>query len=869
MKKNVSKPPFPGEKILRLFLYDSEEENLPGDLEEIYNIYRQEKGIIWAWLWYWFQVIKFVPPSINESLIWSFTMLRNYLKIAFRNMNKSKSFSFINIFSLALGFTCCIIIFLFVQDELSYDRFHKNSDRIYRLKSDFGYNNVHANSSMKVGELLKENYGEIEELVRINPWSEILKYDNKRIQEKSMAIVDEGFFNMFSYNLIKGDKNNVLNDPYTVVIDENAAKRYFGKKDPIGKVFEVDDGEYQLTVTGLMEAMPSNSHFHFEFIVSIKTGLHIFNDAVLNNVGEHEPYIYLMLPENYGYERFEAKLPGFVERTYGEGQSKTIKLNLQKLTDIHLTSHTRSEIEANSDITHIYGFNAIAVIALILACINYMNLAAARSANRAREVGMRKVLGAHKRQLISQFLGESLLIAFSAMVLSVIFVYLLLPGFNSFTGKELHMNLLSNIKSAGLLLFITFFIGLAAGSYPAFFLSAFQPLRVLKGFLTRGNAGTLLRKSLVTAQFGISIILIIGTFTIFNQLDFLRNKKLGIKKDHLIVMPMQTMQRSTQYPAFKNELLNSPDIICVTAANKRTAGRFGSNWNFNAEGFIQDPKTPLSIKVVTVDIDYFKTFENEFFFGRDFDSKFVSDANEAVIINESARKLIGWKEPVGKWFESPFVNIESHRGSIIGVVKDFHYESLYHQIRPAMFVISESWLNWMYIKIESKNIPQTVGFIKNTFGKFVTDREFKYTFLAEDVQNLYVSEDRFLKVFGTFTGLAIIIACLGIFGLASFTAEKRTREIGIRKVLGATVKNIVTLLIKEFTYLVLLSNIIAWPAAYYFMNKWLQGFVYKTDINLSIFFIAASAALIIAVTTVIYQALKAGFSDPAKAIKYE
>lgn len=791
-------------------------------------------------------------------------------------MIRHKAYSFINITGLAIGICCCLLIFLFVVDELSYDKYHEKGDRIIRMTFGFSSGNqgrFMAPTSYRLADALKTDFPELESVVRIDNNSWRIKYKENEFRENRVFIADPEIFNVFSFKLITGNADEVLLSPFTAVISESIAEKYFGGENPIGKSFRVNNS-FDLMVTGIMENIPRNSHFIADFFVSMETGKQIYNQNTLNNWGEITQYTYVLLPETMSQENFQAKLPEFVVKQFGATRSTGLTFTLQPMTDIHLKSHLESEITPNSDIRYIYIFSSIAILIVLLACFNYMNLATARYTVRSREVGMRKVFGANRFQISRQFLSESMLLTLFSFSVAVILAGLVLPQFNQLSGKAFTFSQFFNpLIIVGGFIFAVM-VGVLAGSYPSFYLSKFQPALVLKSKLSLGAQGSFFRRSLVFLQFGISISLIIGTIVINQQVRYLQNMNTGINKENVIIMPTpgNVLQN---YETFKTELLQKPSIINVTASNKRIAvGRLGSNLGFSAEGY-NNPNGVNSFRVVTMDHDFFKTLGIKPIAGRDFSKEYASDANEGFILNKTAVEIIGWtpETAIGKWFQSTTLGIDGawqqKRGSVIGVVDDFNYESLYNEIKPVAFFISPNWLNWMTVRINGANITETIAAIENTWQKFDTQNPFNFTFLDEDINALYNNEKQFLNIISIFTFLSLVVAGLGILGLASFTAEQRTKEIGIRRVLGASVTNILGLMSKDFLGVVLLSNIVAIPAAYIIMDQWLNNFLYRMDFSVWIFFGAAASALILALVTVSSQAIKSALLNPVDTIRYE
>ncbi|RKN83317.1 ABC transporter permease [Ulvibacterium marinum] len=793
-------------------------------------------------------------------------MIKNYFKIAFRVFKKEKLYSFINVSGLVLGFVCCLMIFLFIKDELSYDDFHKDSDRIYRVAAAYMRQSVwepYSTNSWPTAEKLKTSFGEIEQLVRIMRMSEIVTHGEKRFDEERMAVADENFFEVFSFPLISGNPSEALKGSNKVVISEATAKKYFGPINAMGKVLDIGDGTLQLRVSGIMEEMPSNSHFHFDFLISGLTARQIAPEAMFDNVGWDSQYVYIKMAEGSKPASMESMFPNFIDDHLAPLTSGNFKLFLQPLSDIHLRSKNGTEIEPNGNINHIYIFSIVAIFILVIASVNYMNLTIARSLRRSKEVGMRKVLGAHKMNLIGQFLSESFIVTLIAALIAFCLTLLLLPVFNQFAGKEITTNTLFNppiLMTIGASIVI---IAILSGAYPSFVLSTFKPLSTLKGSKTKERFGPTLRKGLVVLQFVISIGLIASTSIVFDQLDFLKNKELGINKELLVAVPLRTMDRS-QLDAFNNDLLTNSSIVRTGASNMKMPGWISNSTVYKAQGVAVDEEARKSMKVIRIDYDFFKTVETEITQGRDFSKEFPSDGNSSIILNESAIDQLGWTDPIGKWVE-----FDNQRFTVVGIVKDFHFESLHRKIPPTIFIPSSTYLNWAYVKVDAQNLPLTLKHIKSVYSKFVTNREFSYSFVNEDVARQYQTEEKFTEVLTIFTILAIILACLGTFGLVSFSAERKSKEIGIRKVLGASIGNVTFKLIKEFAILLLVASFIAWPLTYFFMNDWIKDFTYRTNIKLEVFAMATILALLITMGTTGFRALKAALANPIDSLREE
>ena len=791
-------------------------------------------------------------------------MIKNYLTVAIRNIARNKTFSAINILGLAIGMACCILILLYVQDELSYDQHHENAHRIYRVAEEAhiaGQTRRIAITSFPMGPALVQDYPTVVDAVRFYKNDEKTPVANQQNQfyERGVLFTETSIFQVFDFPLIQGDPRTALQEPHSIVLTEEMARKYFGAQDPMGQTLSVD-GE-ACKITGILENHTHNTHLQFNFLVSSLRR----SDWI-----DHSYYTYLLLQDAHAANELETELPNFIERHIGEQLKASgiqLKPFLQPLTDIHLHSHLEFEISSNGDIRYVYLFLIIALFVLILACINFMNLSTARSATRSKEVGMRKVVGANRTQLIHQFMGESILLALVALLFAVVLVELSLPAFNAFTQRELVLDYTGNWHVLLALLSVALFAGLLSGIYPALFLSAFQPVEVLKSTLRRGLKTSSSRKTLVVFQFVISIVLIIGTVVVYHQSDYIKNKKLGFNKEQVIVIPIdrQLVKR------YKSAVSAQAAVLNVSASST-VPGREIAAHLFRPS---LDPahKDALLINVMYVDHEFIQTYGIGVLEGRAFSEDIRSDRNGAFILNEAAVRKLGWTSHANRKLERVYpkgniLNVEI-QGDVVGVVKDFHYQSLHHEIEPLVLMMGGSWIEYLSIRIRSDDIAATLDFLKTQWGEVVSNRPFDYFFLDDDYDKLYRTEEQIGTLFGLFSILAIFVASLGLFGLASFTAQRRIKEIGIRKVLGASVSNLVLMLSKEFALLVGIANLIAWPIAYYAMHRWLQDFAYRIDLGIWAFVLSGFLALFIALTTVSYQAWKVARTNPVDALRYE
>ncbi len=784
-------------------------------------------------------------------------MFRNYFLIALRNLSRQKLYSLINILGLAVGLACTILIYLWVNDELSYDKFHENGENIYRVVENQFYAGGEifpvAVTPDPIGQALVDQYPEVEKSVRFAGRTRNVRYKDK-IYSEELLFASPSIFDVFTFPLLKGDKEKVLSDLYSVVIGENTALKYFGDEDPVGKQLSV--GDFDVTVTGVMKTVPSNSHLKFDIAIPFK--LFEKEGRTLGKWGNNSYYTYVSLIENADLNLANEKIKNIIKEN---NEGSVTEIYLQPLYDIHLYSGNKftADIQGHGDIVHVNTFSIIALFVLLIACINFMNLSTARSSKRAREVGMRKVVGAYRHQIIRQFFIESIVTAFISLFFSILIVYLVLPFFNDLSGKEI---LFSQVSANMFLIFfaLAFVTGIISGVYPALYLSSFKPSKVLKNADSASKGGSVFRKTLVILQYSLSIILIISTITVFNQLEYMQNKKLGMNKENIVYFMINDDVESKR-ETLKLEMLKNPNILSLT-----TSGNIPTYYGNSTSSFDWDGKNPddkVLMHFTSIDEDYVETFDVEMAHGRFYEKNRLSDSS-SIVINQAALKIIGYEDPIGKR-----LHMWGDDFTIIGVTKDFHFKKLNKKIEPLVLRLFKDWNDVMFAKISGNNVSQTLNFIESTYKEFATEDPFEYTFLEESFDKLYRAEMRLGKLFTSFSILAIMISCLGLFGLASFMAEKRTKEIGVRKVLGATIANLTMLLSKEFTKWVILSNIVAWPAAYYFMNQWLLDFAYRIEFPLWVMPLAGIAALVIALLTVSFQTVKASLSNPIKAIKYE
>ncbi len=865
--KQHHRPPWLAEFLLKRILPDEGWNTPLGDFEEDYNEIAAGNGIIFAWFWYFGQIFNLIPGKIYNSFSWSIAMFFNYIKTSLRNIKKQKGYTFINITGLAVGMTCFILIMLYVKYELSFDTFHKNSDRIYRVALNMPTWNLMGSTKFAVGSgalapALKQEFEEVEFATRLSGISTTLGYDNNNLKEDGIY-ADENFFNVFSFSLKTGYKTTALKEPFSIVLSEKLAQKLFGDKNPIGEVIN-SNNKNDLKVTGIIKNAPENSHIYFDYIISL-------NSIDKRYLGKWESInycSYVLLKEGVAYKDFENKLPSIVEkyRNYDSEETKQSYF-LQPLTDIHLHSHLNAELSDNSDIKNIYIFSSIGILVLLIACINYINYATARSAKRFKEIGIRKTIGAQRTQLIRQFLGESFIVTFLALLITAVLVGMILPSFKSFVERDIELNLLSSWSSILSLSGIFIFVGIVSGLYPALLLSSYKPVSAFKNRLMSSSLKNpfKLRNLLILFQFSITAVLILFTLVIQKQLHYIKYKDTGYSRENIVVIRNWDKNLNKKPQAVKNDLLKIPNITGVTVSS-RTPFRISNVSSADIES--ENPGKMVKIEQIScnnIDYDFINLYDIKLIAGRNFSSEYSTDKETAVIINERAVKEAGLLNPIGKKFSR--WNIKN--GRIIGVVKDFHFMSFKLNIAPVMFLLRNEDSNKYSIKYSTANINKTLKDINTTFRKHSNNFVFDYSFIDDSFNNLYKAEQKFGTILVTFSIIAIIIASLGLIGLASYIAELSTKEISIRKTLGATVSSILILLSKDFFILVLVSNLIAWPVGYFLIKNWLQEFVYRTEINPGIFLLSGFLVLLFTIVMVSYQSIKAARANPVDSLKYE
>lgn len=810
-------------------------------------------------------------------------MLQNYFKIAIRNLKNNKAYTLLNVVGLTIGLTCFAFIALWVRDEWSYDRFNANADRIFRVVG-----TVHSDSevfeqavtSVAMGPALKNDYPEVEHAVRFANDDAIIKKGDKQFAEEGILLTDPSFFDVFSYKLTNGNPKTALKDPNCIILTESKAQKYFPGEDPVGKImtltlYDSTGRGIPYKVTGVMPDAPKNAHFTFNFLVSFETLIAFDRRTYLtdNAWGDNSYYTYVMLTKGADYKAFEAKFPQFYEKhlkplSVKYGGKWGADYSLQPLTDIYLKSHLRYEISPTSSITNLYIFGTVGLFILLIAGINYMNLATARSVKRAREVGVKKVMGALRSQLIGQYLLEAIILSIGSLVLALALCHFLQPVFYQITNKDI--GLFSSPALVGLMAAIALLLGILSGIYPAFFISSYEPTAVLKGSFASSGKGVWLRKSLVVFQFTITIVLLVGILVINSQMAFVQNKDLGFNKDTLIGLRVYSIDEvSARFDAFKNDVLKSPYVKNITTSNSLLVGGMGNNGTQTIDNKGKEIRS--NTYRLMVDYDYMETVGIKLLAGRNFSREFPSDirtdSTQNYILNEASIAAFGWETP-DKAIGKPF-NMSGRRGKVVGIVKDFHFNSLQHKVEPLAMMLRGQGFRRVILKIDMPQAKKAIAAVESTWKKHFPNVFFEYDFVDKRLGEQYAAEARFSSIFLYFSILSVLIACLGLYGLTSFATEQRTKEIGIRKVLGASVLSVTRLITKDFIKLVVVAIVIASPIAWYFMDKWLQDFSYKIDIQWWFFVTAGLMAVAIAILTVGYQAIKAALMNPVKSLKSE
>jgi putative ABC transport system permease protein len=872
--KSSASPPAFALRFFRWFCHPDLRNSIEGDLIKLYRerIFKSGKSI--ADVKFIIEVILLFRPSIIKPMKKSgnqqnhSAMYFAYLKIAVRSLWKNKASSFINVFGLTVGMTCCLLIGLYIQHELSFDKFQVNGDRIARVIMEYHFDGSREKpakgkyTSTKVAPVFSRTFPEVESAVRMTDYDMIVRHNDKMLVESNFMFADSSFFKTFSFHLLQGNENNALNGPDKIVLTQSAAKKYFGIKDPVGEILLIGSEGSPYEVTGVMQDYPSNSQIKFDFLTSFSS-MRANQERTYYNANYTT---YLLLKDERSFGSLQSKITRFMKKEM-TGSGSSINFYLEPFNKIHLYSEYAAFVP-NTSINYLYILGGVAVLILVIVCFTFINLTTARSINRAREVGVRKVVGAAQAQLFWQFMSESFLICSLSILLSIQFAILALPYFNQLTEIQLS---LATLFSSSFLIFcalITVLVSLFAGSYPALVLSGLQPVKVLKGVFKSTASGKSVQQSLIVFQFTISVLLIVSTVIIQKQLYFIQHKNLGYKREHVLVLPIDP-KTSEILPTLKNQLKTNPNII---SASRCMATPVNIAAGFSMRTTLMPENEVLPVNANPVDEDYIKTTGLQIIAGADFTEQDIRDANPKnqnekqyhFILNESAAKQLGWtpEEAIGK---TMFMEL---KGTVRGVVKDFHFQSMHNAIKP-LILFPEPRGRQLLVKVAGGELPPTIAFLEQTWKQLVPQLPFDYKFLDDEYEKLYRSELQLGKVMNLFSGIAIMLACLGLFGLSSYVVQQRIKEIGIRKILGASLFSIVMLVSKNFVRLIIIALFIAFPLGYLLMDKWLQDFVYRVDIQWWVFFVAGIAAIGIALLTVSFQSIKVAVMNPVKSLKSE
>jgi putative ABC transport system permease protein len=872
---HIQKPPKWATWLLHFLCAEHLIEEMDGDLKELFDQRVKSMGAQKARFRYVIDVVSLLRPFAFKKKKSAYpqhtynqpAMIRNHFKIAFRNLWKHRAFTFINVMGLTAGMSACFLIALYVHFELSYDSFNKKADRIYRLSTDLKTTSETLNysiSSWAFAPNLKNEFEEVEAFTRISTRNYLVRKGDLKFKEEKTVFADSSLFNVFDFELIKGDPKTALKDQMSIVFTEKTARKYFGSADPIGQTLLLGDDGIPATVTGVMKEAPGNSQIKGDLFVSMSSYTQRFNKGVDTDWGNFGTTSYLLLKPGVNTEKLGAKFPQFIEKHAGQMMRENkmaITFAMEPLLDIYL--HSKREAEESGSLSNVYIFSVVAIFILLIACINFINLTTARSAERAREVGVRKAVGAGRSLLTRQFISESVLLCIIAFAFSVLLSAVSIPLFNDLSGKVISTDILDNLNFVAGLFLAALMIGFIAGIYPAFILSSFDPIVVLKGRFTTSVKGILLRKGLVTVQFAVSIALIIATIVVYKQVNFMRSRDLGFSKDQMLVIQGETGKKRN---AFQESLLNIAGVKS-TAASTRVPGSKNNEAYSEIENARGDMQSG-NLEVYSVDFNFLQQYDLKIAAGRGFSKSFGSDSSKALVINEAAARMLGYQSPqdaIGKKYKQ-----WGREGTVIGVVKDFHFKSLQESITPLTFRFLDFWNgDLVSVKIEGNNIKNTLTRIENEWKAQNPEKPFTYFFMNEYFDRQYRADERFEKLFLDFAVLAIFISCLGLLGLASYSTMQRTKEIGVRKVMGASTGSIVGLLSKDFLILVLLAFFVASPLAWFGMNKWLQNFAYQTDIEWWVFVVAAVLSASIAFATISFQSIKAALMNPVKSLRSE
>jgi len=873
-KKSIPGPPRFTERLLKRFFPDEGIFTTIGDLEEVYHSVAEEKGTAKARLWYRSQAFKSIFSYFKNQFLWSIVMFKNYLVFTSRLIKRDKFHYFLNFLGLSTGIACCIIIMLFLRNELTYDQHHENADRIYRISSNYvtsGKPLLYAVTSPALGPRLKEEYPEIEDFVRIFPLPEMLfSYGDKRLYQERLVLADPSILEVFTYPLLQGNMETCLKDPNTVVLTETLARRYFGEENPMGKIIQVEN-QGDFIITGVMEDPPRNSHIPIEGIISYATW-DTNQQSLRWSMYEVFGYTYVLLPEKYDLAAFYEKFTDFYEKYFKadeESYGQVYKPIFLKLKDIHYnTFGFRGEMPLGNR-SYLYAFFFIGIFILILACVNYVNMATARSSTRVREIGIKKVLGSGKENLIFQLLGESLLVSFIAMIFAYGAVLLSLTPFNQRLDLNLEPGMLFNPVLIAAVFGLFLLIGILSGIYPAFYLSSIRSVTAISGGFSSGRTGAQIRRILVTFQFVISIAVVVITLFMNRQVEFMRHRDLGFKKENVVSIRLRDNDVIPKIPAFKQELIQHPDIISVASGIGQPGAPNTGLYKFEGREGMEEH----NFFVLWAGFDFIQTLGAEILEGRDFDPSFSTDRQKGIIVNETLARFMEWDNPLGKR-----ITQGSHTdGHVIGVVKDFHFKSLHNKIEPMLIrMISRpednmpgSTPDQLMVRLKGQSLTDTMEWLEERWNKFNPNRPFIFSFLDESFDRLYDADCRQNRLVKIFSYICIIISLMGLLGLSSFTSIRRTKEVALRKVLGASAAQIVLIMFREIFFLIVMAIVIALPLSLLFIDMWLGKFAYKTGISPVLLGVAAIGAILVAFLTASYHSIKVAHTNPADNLRYE
>jgi putative ABC transport system permease protein len=865
MRKIYQKPPKIGLWILKKLLPKEEKQFFIDGIEERYSREVEEKGLILALFWYSKDTLFSIPYLFLDNLTWGIIMIKNYFTTTYRNFKRQKIYTFINLAGLVMGMSVSIVVLLYINYELNFDKFHKNEHQIFRVVVQHSGSFMGTNKWVWTPDLLaptlKNYFPEIINTARVEDLRDAsLSYQDNNYTESRFYLSDPAFLKMFSFHLIQGNPDTALDKPFSLIVTEKMSKKYFGRKNPLGKIIRLND-RHNFEITGILKNLPNNSHLKFDFLGSFSSLNLISGGKYMNNWNSSNYQTYIQLKEGSNPKELESKIPKCLSKHKKGPHSKYL---LQSLGKIHLSGTLPGELDKNSETKYIYVFAIIGLLIILITCGNYMNLSTARSVKRVMEVGLRKVIGATRNQIIKQFIGESILFSLMALILSLMLVYLLLPVFSKVLDRDLSFYAIFNIPVFFTLVAVALLIGFLSGCYPAFYISSFQSHRIIKGNYKSGSKGSLLlRNSLVLVQFFITIGLIISSLIIAQQFSYIRNKDIGFSKDQILSIKINryNTQLKDKIELFKRELLKSPSILAVSKSNwPPTNIRSGDypTW----EG--QTKEDRYLFHNLLTDYDFLGLFKIDLIKGRKFTKEYSTDLESSYIVNETAAKIMGCKNPLGKKFGYSY-----RPGRIIGVVKDFHFVPMNLKILPLAIRLDLKRSNYLYIKVDTNDLNRTITSIGQKWRDFSPGFPLDFTFMDDMFNQIYQEDQRQATMFSCLTLIAIFLAALGLFGLVSFSVEQQTREIGIRKVLGASVNHLINLIIREYLKIIVLASLMVSPVVWYTMNRWISNYAYRIEIKAGVFVLGISLSLLIALTSVIYQAYKAATNNPVTSLKNE